>query len=48
MKLRFNVLGFELARIELDIVREDIPTVETVVSKVVTGTSRWWTKRMFG
>lgn len=48
MKLRFSVLGFELARITIDIERDETPIAETVVAKVVSGTSRWWTKRMFG
>jgi hypothetical protein len=48
MKLRFNVFGYEIARIDLDIEREETPIAETLVNKVVSETSRWWTRRMFG
>lgn len=47
MKLRFNVFGFEIARVELDIEREETPLAETLVNKVVSETSRWWVGRMF-
>lgn len=48
MTLKFQILGLELARIELDIEQRHEPIVETVVGKGVQTMSRWWVGRMFG
>jgi hypothetical protein len=47
MKLRFNVFGWEVARIELDIEREETPTVETVAVKAVKAVSKVWMGGLF-
>ena len=45
MTLTLNVLGIELARIVLDIERDD-PKDVTVIDKVQKATSRWFFKGM--
>ena len=48
MTLRFNILGFEIARVELDIEHPEAPSIaETVVEKSVGIVSDWWLKRLF-
>jgi hypothetical protein len=47
MTLRFEILGFELGRIQLDIERDQPPVAETVVDKSVGIVSDWWLDRLF-
>lgn len=50
MKLRFEIpiLNIEIFRVSLDFERgEEESLAETVVDKVVSGTSKWWVSRMF-
>lgn len=44
MTLRFNIFGFEIAKIELDIPESAEPA--TVVDKSVKRVSRLWVKHM--
>lgn len=50
MTLRFTVLGYELARITLDIEHRDLPPVTTAVEHAVErgvkAISKSWVKRM--
>lgn len=46
MTLRFTVLGFELARLTLDIEHRDLPSVTTSLERGVKAVSRAWIKRM--
>lgn len=45
MKLRFTLLGFELARIDLDIPESDDREI-TAIDKGVKGMTGWWVSRM--
>lgn len=47
MTLRFTLLGFEISRIELDIEREQQPTVSSVVDEGIKLVSKHWIKRLF-
>lgn len=50
MTLRFTVLGFELARLELDLEHHELPSVTTAVEHAVErgvkAVSKSWVKRM--
>lgn len=48
MTLRFTVLGFELARVTLDIEHHELPSVTTAVERSVKAVSKAWVKRMIG
>lgn len=45
MTLTFNVFGFEIARVELDI-GEDEPPVLKPVEKATKAVSRWWMRKI--
>lgn len=46
MKLTFRVLGYEIARIDLDIEQTDEPEQVTVADKGKKAISRWFFKGM--
>jgi hypothetical protein len=48
MTLRFTVLGFEIARVTLDIEHNELPHVATAVERGVKAVSKVWVKRMVG
>lgn len=45
MTLRFNIFGFEIAKIELDL-GDDEPREVSPVDKTTKAISRWWVKKM--
>lgn len=46
MTLRFTVLGFELAKVTLDIEHQETPSITNTVERGVKAVSREWIKRM--
>lgn len=46
MVLRFTVLGYEIARVTLDIEHSDTPSLTSVAEKGVEGLSAWWVSKM--
>ena len=48
VKLRFHILGFEIANVELELDEKPAPvTAPTVVDRGVQRMSKAWVKRMF-
>lgn len=46
MTLRFTVLGYEIARVTLDIEHAGTPSLTSVAEKGVEGMSSWWIQKM--
>lgn len=46
MTLRINILGFEVAKVDLDM-GEQTPAAPTVAEKAIHTTTKWWLGRLF-
>lgn len=46
MTLRFNLFGFELARVELDIVQPEVVQPASLIDTLAKNTTRWWMRKI--
>ena len=47
MILRVNILGIEVAKVDLEIEQEE-PLAATIADKAIHSTTKWWLRRLVG